>query len=652
MKIGLLGKDNTIKFAADELKKYLKMMSASSEIEIIENEEMTDKDCIIVGISPKFSDLLEKVEDNYLDDAIYINIKNGAGIITGTNPRSVLIGVYRFLREAGCAFIRPGTDNEVIPSKDITGLCVFVSEKASYRHREVCIEGAVSFEHVYDMLDWIPKIAMNGYYMQFLKPYGFFRKWYEHKDNPYIEAENKTDEELDEMLLKLDDEIAKRGLLYFSVGHGWNSDPLGVKASYWDVEPEPPEHIRKYLAELKGKRDWFEGVPLDTNLCYSNPEVQELMTDYAVKYCIEHPNVDYIVFWLADRVGNTCECSECKKGTFTDFYVQILNLLDKKLTEKNIKTRVVFSSKFNMPVKEKFNKTDRILKMSCPIFRNQAVTYPDKVVEEELPVLPVFDENETQYNRIFNSIPHNIAKFKRWNDFYKGDTVIYDYQLIWYIHETPGYMFSSKTIAKDIRNLKVLGLNGMNSCQVQRLFFPTSLPMISLSETLWNRDADFDEFTNRYFENAFGKDGDKLKNLLLRIDQPEINVRMETWGAALAWEETKGQETISKLEDGYKAAEEIKVLVEENLKNTNHPEAVKKSWEYLKLYPEFAKLYIDMWVASYGENDIKKCIKAYEALCDFVNKNEQTLNRVLDGFMFKSRLYHFFKKKGETTVHE
>ena len=80
--------------------------------------------------------------------------------------------------------------------------------------------------------------------------------------------------------------------------------------------------------------------------------------------------------------------------------------------------------------------------------------------------------------------------------------------------------------------------------------------------------------------------------------------------------------------------------------------ATRKSWEYLTYYPEFAKLYIDMWKASYGENDLPKTMKAYDTLCDFVNRNEMALNRVLDGFMFKSRLYHFFKKKGETTVHE
>ena len=83
MKFCLLEDNEVVSFAAKELKKY--------------------------------EEFLPEVEDKYSDDAIYINIENGKGVITGTNPRSVLIGVYRYLNELGCAFIRPGIDNEVIP---------------------------------------------------------------------------------------------------------------------------------------------------------------------------------------------------------------------------------------------------------------------------------------------------------------------------------------------------------------------------------------------------------------------------------------------------------------------------------------------------------------------------------------------------------
>lgn len=645
-KIKKVGNDKTIDYAVDELAKYLKMMDQDVKVQ----EDYNADECICVGYDYTYDSFLPKVADNELDDAIHICVKNKVGVITGTNSRSVLIAVYRYLKELGCAFIRPGVDNEVIPKCNPEETTVNVTEKASYRHREVCIEGATSYEHVSDMIDWIPKIAMNGYFMQFMKPYGFFRKWYNHEDNPYMEADTKSPEELDKIVAKLEDEIALRGLNYFAVGHSWNCEPLNVEGSYWEKEPEPPEHIRKYLAMLDGKRGWYHGVPLDTNLCYSNPEVQELMTNYAVKYCQEHSNIKYLVFWLADETGNRCECEKCKKGTFSDFYVQLLNMLDEKLTALNIDTKIVFSIKPNVPIKETFKSNKRILMMYAPIFRDLSESYPDSLDEFDVE-LPVFDENEKNLNRILRPIKNTVANLRNWQKVYDGDNEVYDYQLIWFIHENPGYMFCSKTMSKDIKNLKTIGVNGVNSCQVQRLFFPTALPMLTMAETLWNRETDFDEYCNRYFKEAFGNDGNALKEILTKIDQPKLTHIMETF-ESLNWEKTAGKETLDMLDVSYKAIEDLKALVERNVNNSEHPDAVKQSWNYLTYYVEFAKLYIDIWKASYGENDVEKAENSYDLLVDYLNKNEPVLNRVIDNFMFCSRLNHFFKKRSTPTVHE
>lgn len=285
-KINRIGNDRTTVFAVNELAQYLGKMDASIEIQMVDGEPHSEDACIIVGCDPCFDSLLPEVEDRKQDDAIHIDVKNAAGIITGTNPRSVLIAVYRYLKELGCKFIRPGKDNEVIPQCDPARIPVSVTEAASYRHREVCIEGAVSYEHVSDMIDWIPKVAMNGYFMQFVKPYGFFRVWYSHEANTYMPDESKSDEELAVIVAKLEDEIAQRGILYSSVGHSWSCECLGVDGSYWKKEPSPSDEVRKYLAMCNGERDWYGGVPINTNLCYSNPEVQEIMTDYMVKYTV------------------------------------------------------------------------------------------------------------------------------------------------------------------------------------------------------------------------------------------------------------------------------------------------------------------------------------------------------------------------------
>lgn len=84
MKIYKTSKDKTVKFAVDELKKYLKLMEYSTaDIRLGTYEEL--------GIA--------KPKKHKFDDEIYIDTMQA--LISGCNPRSVLL-VYRYLYEYGC----------------------------------------------------------------------------------------------------------------------------------------------------------------------------------------------------------------------------------------------------------------------------------------------------------------------------------------------------------------------------------------------------------------------------------------------------------------------------------------------------------------------------------------------------------------------
>ena len=194
-KLTQLGDNITVAYAADELHNYLSRMDRTARISRIAARSYDEKNAqaLYIGCDAAFAHLLPKVEDPRRDDAVYINVSGGAGIITGTNPRSVLIAVYRYLRALGCAFLRPGKDGDIIPACSPQTTPVYIAEAASYRHRAVCIEGAVSYEHVADMIDFLPKIAMNGYFVQFKKPYEFFERWYQHGTNPTMPAEPMTE---------------------------------------------------------------------------------------------------------------------------------------------------------------------------------------------------------------------------------------------------------------------------------------------------------------------------------------------------------------------------------------------------------------------------------------------------------------------------
>ena len=50
------------------------------------------------------------------EDWIAIRPEDGGYLLTGSNPRSVLFAVYRYLREIGFRWIRPGARGLVVPA--------------------------------------------------------------------------------------------------------------------------------------------------------------------------------------------------------------------------------------------------------------------------------------------------------------------------------------------------------------------------------------------------------------------------------------------------------------------------------------------------------------------------------------------------------
>ena len=180
-------------FAENELSRYLGLLGLTADIKL--------------GLFADFGIELE-VENTELDDAIAISVKKKSGFIAGSNERSVLIGVYRFLSEWGIGWVRPGPNGTHIPT-ECACPDIEICEAASNRYREICIEGAVSIENVLDMIDWMPKAGFNSYYIQFKEPRVFFDRWYSHIMNPLKKPEPFTDEMLVDFLEKMTEEIIK-----------------------------------------------------------------------------------------------------------------------------------------------------------------------------------------------------------------------------------------------------------------------------------------------------------------------------------------------------------------------------------------------------------------------------------------------------------
>ena len=159
--------NTVVDFAAEELKKYLRMMNPEmGEININYNPEA--KDGFRLGLMQDFGLDVSDVEDVELDDILYIDTDKSGGIIAGDNPRSVLLSVYEYLRKNGCRWLFPGVDGEFIPVKDIEP--VNFRYKPSLRYRGQCNEGAEFQADMIEAIEFTPKVGMNVFMMEFFIP--------------------------------------------------------------------------------------------------------------------------------------------------------------------------------------------------------------------------------------------------------------------------------------------------------------------------------------------------------------------------------------------------------------------------------------------------------------------------------------------------
>lgn len=625
-KLVKLGSCSVTYFAVSELKKYMNMIDPDNEYIIMSFKEFDPSlsDALWIGQSEKFS--LPEVKDKSFDDGVSIEVHGKSGYITGTNPRSVLIAVYRFLRELGCAFIRPGKDGEVIPNRSLESVDVSVFEAASYRHRGVCIEGAVSAEHVLRNIEWMPKIGMNAFFNQFQIPFTFYDRWYSHHYNPVYEKEPFSLKDAEGIMNASIDEIKKRGLMYHATGHGWTCEPFGLEGSEWEEKEHIPEKTKECLALVNGKRELWGGVPLNTNLCYSSDYVKETMANAVADYCIRYPQVDVLHVWLADENNNHCECEKCINRRPADLYIELLNRIDEILTERKIDTKIVFLIYLDLiwePVETELNNPERFILMFAPITR----TYTHSLADAEsfdMEKLAPYVKNKAEFPK---NVSENLARLFKWQEHFKGDSFIYDYHFMWDHFLDPGYSQMAKILFKDMKHLDKYNINGMISCQNQRVFFPTGLGMVAMAEALWNKELSFEDVAEKYYSDAFGPDGKAVMEYLSELSElftpPYLRVECEI----------VNEETAKKYARIPATVNEFKLKIEEQLEKDELLSSQRKSWEYLIEHGEYCKLLAKVFEYT-SQGDLKNADNSFENVMDYIRNNEYKLHNVFDLCLF------------------
>ncbi len=600
LKINKMRADHVLDFAAEELKKYLRMMMPEcGDIQIAYKPEA--KDGFRLGLLEDFGINFEG-EDAELDDVIHVDADENGGILAGSNPRSVLFSVYRFLRENGCRWLYPGVDGEFVPMQNIGK--VSYHKLADHRFRGHCNEGAEYQQCMLETIDFYAKQELNVYMLEFRIPYSYYNSYYSHLHNTANrEPEPVSPQQVLQWKRQCEVEIAKRGLQFHDMGHGWTADPYGMDTSdrskWRQGIIKLPEECRKYIALRNGVRELFRSDPQWTNPCMSQPVVRSIMADAVVEYAKNHQNVDFLHVWLADGTRNHCECEECAKMRPSDWYMMIMNEIDEKLEKEGLQTRIVFIAYVDTlwgPEKIAIKNPKRFSLLYAPITRSYCSSFrEDSVLPEPAPY--VRNAWVTP-----SSAEENQALLNGWFDLWKGDNFCYEYHFWRHQVKDPGGLYIARRIYEDIRALKYMNINGIVEDGSQRSFFPNGFAIYIYAETLMNRDCDFDAVKEDYFSHIYGEDWKKALNLLERISANfDYEYTSGNKSANMEISPYYNPDHVAKLASIQELAAAERALVEKHKVMPNRPQTI--SWRLLGYHAEYIEMYAHMLIAKAQGHD-------------------------------------------------
>ncbi len=513
--INKLRADHVIDFAAEELKKYLRMMMPRcGEIAITYTPEA--KDGFRLGLLEDFG-LPSDANDPRLDDIVHIDTDLEGGILAGSNMRSILFAVYRYLKLNGCRWLYPGIDGEFIPMRNIEPQRYH--KLADHRFRGHCNEGAEYQQCMMETIDFFAKQELNVYMIEFDIPFTYYRDYYTHQYNTANRAPEPVSPELVlQWKRQCEAEISKRGLMFHDMGHGWTAEPFNLSSTDgWkshDVELKTEQ--KEAIAEIGGVRQLFRGVALNTNLCMSNPKVRATMADSIVEYARNAANVDYLHVWLADSSRNHCECENCQKLTPSDYYLMIMNELDEKLTEAGLATRIVFIAYVDTlfaPVQEKIKNSQRFSLLFAPIHRSYCSSFsPDEEPPQALPYIRNAWETPPD-------MAAHVALLRKWQQVWDGPVFSYEYHFWKHQYSDPSGLYLARRVFEDVRSLKHMGIDGYVEDGSQRSFFPNGFAMYVYAEALLDNAITFEQIARDYFSHIYGEDWKQVYDVLSQLTE-------------------------------------------------------------------------------------------------------------------------------------
>jgi len=285
-------KDNNsdMQFAASELKKYLQF-AYNTEIHITGHLQCDQYKGVVV-LSICSGDTGDEENDEFS-----ITVEEGNLLISGSNKRSLLYGVYKFLDQyIGYKWVNPEYQYNPVEAHEIINICS-KNYKPDFPKRGLVLENSESLEYIVRIIDWMAKNNYNSIFFT-------YHLWERYKQ-------------------VLRGEIEKRGLMLTLGGH--NIDLFLPAGRYFSGNPE-----------------WFSlynGERMDTQPCFSSEAGTDTIIGNILEYCKSEVVIDTICIWPNDNLY-TCKCGQCAKSGFINTYIKFLDKLKKRAAKAGMKISI------------------------------------------------------------------------------------------------------------------------------------------------------------------------------------------------------------------------------------------------------------------------------------------------------------------------
>ena len=551
------------------------------------------------------------------------------------------MGVYKYLRCGGCRWVRPGEEGEYIPKADVSKISFKFRKVADYPFRGQASEGAIGFEHMRDTMLWLPKVDMNLFMLEQIVPYNYMNRWYRHTANTKLPHDDIPYEKYCEYCLEIEKTIKKCGLQLHALGHGAITEPFGVRHMISGMKYEISKEAEEAFALVNGKRGLFNSSPFFTQLCMSNEKNQEKVVNWLADYIKEKPYIDFLHFWLGDAINNHCECEECVKKHPSDWYVDMLNKLDARLTEMGNDAKIIFIMYVDTlwpPRVSKLNNPSRfILTTACGSGKGYSA-------ERRAGGIPEWKRNDFA---IDGGLDMALTFIDGWKPVFDGPRFVYEYWLYTSHFADPGLMTFSRRLAENVKTLSVTGFDGIMSDQTQRAYFPTALPDTVIGEFLFDTSIDTEGYIDGYFEKSYGEDWKIAKEYLERISAT-FDIDALTQNTDVTAQDTGSVDKLSR-KAGIFGNEPIGDIIattpdivdsyaEVINKNLSlEDKCHKESWRMLTYHGEYCKGLSRIYFAL-SRNDQKLAHKYCDELIDYLSEIEMEIHPYFDLCLFNQRI--------------